>query len=273
AGTLWIVATSAGHLSRADRIERGRKARKTAPRSSHGDWAPAFGRPDPVAVLEKQAATRVPELVPVRYGRMLTSPFAFYRGAAAIMAADLAQTQASGHRVQACGDAHLSNFGIFGTPERKFVFDINDFDETLPAPWEWDVKRLAASVAVAGRESGRSRAQRARAVRATVRAYRRTLAELANTPPLHVWHQPPQGRHLMAERRREFSPKKRAQAEADVAKALTRDHRRAAGKLTKRVGDGRRFANAPPLIVVLEHLLPGESWHEIEAEILAMVES
>ena len=139
------------HLTVDQRVARGRGARREAPRSEHGRWEPAPDRTDPVTLLEEQGASRVPELVPVRYGRMVVSPFTFYRGAAAIMAADLAATQVSGITVQLCGDAHLSNFGVFGTPERQLIFDINDFDETLPGPWEWDVKRMAASFEVMGR--------------------------------------------------------------------------------------------------------------------------
>ena len=137
-----------------ERSERGRAARRETPRSSPGTWAPATDRVDPIGLLEEQAAARVPELVPIRYGRMLISPFTFYRGAAAIMAADLAGSPSSGIQVQLCGDAHLSNFGVFGTPEREMIFDINDFDETLPGPWEWDVLRLAASFEVCGRYRG-----------------------------------------------------------------------------------------------------------------------
>src|SRR5579863_9349254 len=142
------------HLTVDQRVARGRTARAGAPRSAHGKWAPAPDRPDPVDLLEEQAASRVPQLVPIRYGRMLVSPFTFYRGAALIMAADLADTPVSGVTVQVCGDAHLSNFGLFGTPERQMIFDINDFDETLPGPWEWDVKRMAASFEVMGRDRG-----------------------------------------------------------------------------------------------------------------------
>ena len=140
------------HLSPAERAERGKAARAEVPRASHADWAPAPGRPDPIELLEQQAATRVPELLPIRYGRMLVSPFTFFRGGALIMASDLAPTPRSGLQVQLCGDAHLSNFGVFGTPERNLVFSINDFDETHPGPWEWDLKRLTASLAVAGRD-------------------------------------------------------------------------------------------------------------------------
>ena len=150
------------HLSPAERADRGKAARAEVPRASHADWAPAPGRPDPIELLEQQAATRVPELVPIRYGRMLVSPFTFFRGGALIMASDLAATPRSGLQVQLCGDAHLSNFGVFGTPERNLVFDINDFDETHPGPWEWDLKRLTASLAVAGRDRDFSAAQRQR---------------------------------------------------------------------------------------------------------------
>ncbi len=139
------------HLTVDERNARGLAARQEAPRSSHGRWEPAPDRPDPVTLLEQQAASRVPDLVPIRHGRMLASPFTFYRGSALIMAADLAATPVSGVTVQVCGDAHLSNFGLFGTPERQMLFDINDFDETLPGPWEWDVKRLAASFEIMGR--------------------------------------------------------------------------------------------------------------------------
>src|SRR6476660_9947925 len=147
-------------LEPSESAERGREARRSVPRSAHGDWAPADTRPDPVAVLAAQAASRVQELVPIRYGRMLVSPFTFYRGAAAIMAADLAATPDSGIVVQACGDAHISNFGAFAAPDRRLVFSPNDFDETLPGPREWDVKRMVTSFEVAGRDRGFDTEQR-----------------------------------------------------------------------------------------------------------------
>ena len=142
------------HLSLGERAARGKAERAEVPRSVHGEWAAASARRDPVELLEEQAASRVPELVPIRYGRMLVSPFTFYRGAAYLMAADLAGAQRTGLRVQLCGDAHLSNFGAFAAPDRRLVFDVNDFDETLPGPFEWDLKRLVASFAVAGRDLG-----------------------------------------------------------------------------------------------------------------------
>src|SRR5882762_8325243 len=153
----------------------GREARRLAPRSSHGDWEPATDRPDPVTTLITQAEGRVAELLPLRYGRMLVSAFSFYRGGAAIMAGDLAGTPTSGLSVQLCGDAHLSNFGTFSSPERELVFDINDFDETLPGPWEWDVKRLAASVCIAGRDRAFEGKDIATAVLQTVAAYRQAI--------------------------------------------------------------------------------------------------
>src|SRR5262245_47151921 len=148
------VAPKVEHFTTEERAARGKAARAEVPRRVHGEWEPSMHRPDPVDLLEEQAQTRVSELVPIRYGRMLASPFAFFRGGALIMASDLAGSPISGLRAQLCGDAHLSNFGVFGSPERNLVFDINDFDETAPGPWEWDVKRLAASFAIAGRENG-----------------------------------------------------------------------------------------------------------------------
>src|ERR1700752_4771343 len=160
------------HLTVEERVARGKAARAEVPRSRHAEYESYADRADPVALLEDQARTRVPELVPIRYGRMLVSPFTFYRGAAKIMAHDLAGTPRSGLRVPYCGDAHLSNFGVFGSPDRRLVFDINDFDETLPGPWEWDVKRLAVSMQVAAQGNGYGIADQDRIVRATVSAYR-----------------------------------------------------------------------------------------------------
>ena len=176
------------HRSVAERVEIGKAARKQAPRAVHAEFEPSPGRPDPIALLEGQAETRVPELVPIRYGRMMVSPFAFYRGAALIMASDLARTPVSGIRAQLCGDAHLSNFGVFASAERALVFDLNDFDETLPGPWEWDVKRLAASLAVAGRENGYPRKERKAIVRDMMSAYRTAMQQFAGMHNLAVWY-------------------------------------------------------------------------------------
>ena len=180
-------APTVEQLSRADRAARGKDARAVAPLESHAEFAPAGPR-DPVGLLVGQAESRVPELVPVRHGRMLVSPFTFYRGAALPMAADLATTPASGLRVQLCGDAHLSNFGAFASPERNLVFDVNDFDETLPGPFEWDVKRLAASLAVAGRDNGFTGKARRKIVLAAAGAYRTAMRGFAGQPYLDVWY-------------------------------------------------------------------------------------
>jgi uncharacterized protein (DUF2252 family) len=174
-------------LSDADRMASGKDARAVAPLESHAEFTPDGSR-DPVGLLLEQARSRVPELVPVRHGRMLVSPFTFYRGAALPMAADLAATPTSGLRVQLCGDAHLSNFGAFAPPERQLVFDVNDFDETLPGPFEWDVKRLAASLAVAGRDNGFQAKTRRKIVLAAVEAYRTAMRAFAKQPFLVVWY-------------------------------------------------------------------------------------
>src|SRR6266702_8890027 len=174
-------------LSRADRVARGKDARAAAPLESHAEFSPA-GKRDPVGLLLSQAKSRVPELVPVRHGRMLVSPFTFYRGAALPMAADLALTPASGLRVQLCGDAHLSNFGAFASPERRLVFDVNDFDETLPGPFEWDVKRLAASLAVAGRGNGFPAKDRRKIELASAESYRMAMRAFAGQHFMDVWY-------------------------------------------------------------------------------------
>ena len=174
--------------SAEERAAAGKAAREKVPRSSHGEWEPPARRRDPVKVLEDQAKSRVPELVPIRYGRMLASPFTFFRGAAAIMAMDLAKTPQSGLRVQACGDAHLSNFGVFAAPDRRLVMDVNDFDETLPGPWEWDLKRLAASFAIAGRDRDFTPKETRAAVLSTARSYREAMREFAAMRNLDVWY-------------------------------------------------------------------------------------
>ena len=176
------------HLSVAERVARGKAARAEVPRSRHAVFEPSPDRVDPVTLLERQAETRVPELVPIRYGRMLVSPFTFYRGAAMIMAQDLGPTPRSGLNVQCCGDAHLSNFGAFASPERRLVFDVNDFDETLPGPWEWDVKRLAVSMLIAARDNGYRIKDEERIVLDTVARYRTAMAEFAGMKNLDVWY-------------------------------------------------------------------------------------
>ena len=182
------VVTGRPYLSPAERVKRGRAARHRAPRSSHGEWEPDSDRRHPVELLEAQSAASLPELVPIRYGRMIESPFRFYRGAASIMAADLASTPRSEMRAQLCGDAHMLNFRLLGSPERRLVFDINDFDETLRGPWEWDVKRLAASLVIAGRENGFDDRERQTVVRSTVRGYREAMRSFAGMGNLDVWY-------------------------------------------------------------------------------------
>ena len=181
-------AAPAPRLSRDEKVAQGRALRAAVPRSSHAELPALRPGRDALALLESQAATRVPELLPIRYGRMAVSPFTFYRGAALVMADDLATTPRTGLTVQACGDAHLSNFGLFASPERRLVFDINDFDETLPAPWEWDVKRLATSLEVAGRQNGYTEKERRGIVEGAVASYRRLMRDLAGRTSLDVWY-------------------------------------------------------------------------------------
>jgi uncharacterized protein (DUF2252 family) len=266
-------------LTVEEREARGKAARNHAPRSSHGSFEPAPDRPDPIALLEEQGASRVPELVPIRYGRMLVSPFTFYRGAALIMATDLAVTPRSGVTVQLCGDAHLSNFGVFGTPERQMIFDINDFDETLPGPWEWDVKRLAVSFEVMGCYRAFSRADRRAVVMACVRAYRERMCEAASVGTLEAWYDHLEvGRLLdqvVAETSRGRLRKKEARkAKEHVAKARTRDSVRVFTRRAGKVADELRFVADPPLIVPIEDLVsPGSGWENADVIIKKLLSS
>jgi uncharacterized protein (DUF2252 family) len=245
------------HLSVAERVARGRAARAEVPRSSHAEYTPAAHRQDPVALLESQAASRVPELVPIRYGRMLVSPFTFYRGAALLMAADLAASPDSGLRTQLCGDAHLSNFGLFASPDRRLVFDLNDFDETLPGPWEWDVKRLAVSFEVAGRENGYTRKQRRRIVQDTVGAYRQAMRQFAGMRAIDVWYARLEVDELMAQLRSQVKKRMAKKAEKTVAKARTKDSMTAFSKLTRVVDGEAQIVSDPPLIERIQELAPG----------------
>ncbi|HET8862134.1 MAG TPA: DUF2252 family protein, partial [Solirubrobacterales bacterium] len=205
--------------SPAERAAAGKAARRAVPRSSHGEWRAAADRPDPVDLLERQASLRVGQLVPLRYGRMLVSPFTFYRGAAAVMAADLAASPRSGFETQLCGDAHLSNFGAFASPERRLVFDLNDFDETLPGPWEWDVKRLVASFALAGRDRDCDRRQRRGIVLAAAREYRETMRRLAEMGNLESWYQQLDAETIAERWAAAVGEKQRRAFEKGVAKA------------------------------------------------------
>jgi uncharacterized protein (DUF2252 family) len=268
------VARKVAHLTPGERAARGKAARNEVPRSSHGRWEPAFNRPDPVELLEEQAVTRVPELVPIRYGRMLVSPFTFYRGAALIMAADLAATPRSGLHAQICGDAHLSNFGVFASPERQMMFDINDFDETLPGPWEWDVKRLAASFEIAGRDRGFTPAERRAIVLAMAEEYRTRMNQAAGLQNLDVWYAHIQVETLFEQMLANVTKKQRAKARANVAKARTKDSMQAFAKLTHEVDGERRIIGDSPLIVPIEDLVPAERERdEIEGEIRGMIRS
>jgi uncharacterized protein (DUF2252 family) len=253
-------------LTAEERVARGRAARRLAPRSSHGEWRLAPDRPDPVALLEKQARTRVQDLVPIRYGRMLVSPFTFFRGGASIMAADLADTPRSGVTVQLCGDAHLSNFGLFGSPERRMLFDINDFDETLPGPWEWDVKRLAASFEVMGRDRGFTAADRRAVVMAGVREYRDRMRRAAGMSGLQAWYEHLEAGELLKLVRQEVAvkrvSKREARAQQDmVAKARSRDSTRVLARRADFVDGELRIVADPPIIVPIEDLTrPGTDW-------------
>jgi uncharacterized protein (DUF2252 family) len=256
------------HPSEADSRAIGKEARATVPRASHATFEPSADRPDPVTLLEDQATTRVQELVPIRYGRMLVSPFTFFRGAALIMASDLSTTPTSGLTAQICGDAHLSNFGVFASPERQLVFDCNDFDETLPGPWEWDVKRLAASVVVAGRNRGHAKSVRTAAIVELGRSYRESMRQMATLSNLEVWYFHVDVSEVVSalESQAAASGSKAqshmaATATKAIAKARTKDSMKALDKLTTVVDGERRIINDPPLLVPVEDVFP-----EMEAE-------
>ncbi len=261
------------HFTRAERIARGKAARAEVPRSSQGQIEFAGSR-DPIALLEEQAVSRVPELVPIRYGRMLSSPFAFYRGGALIMASDLSHTPNSGIRAQLCGDAHLSNFGVFGSPERQLVFDLNDFDETAPGPWEWDLKRLAASFAVAGRELGFSGKQRRAILLDTVRSYREAMGVFAGMKNLELWYSNLSVQNVIDDFASGIDPKRLKKQQADVAKARTKDSMSAFEKLTEVVDGEPHIISDPPLIVPIAELAPdGMERDAIMDELRTMIRS
>jgi uncharacterized protein (DUF2252 family) len=246
---------AAGSLaSPAERVSFGRAARGLVPREDHAALDLPFDRPDPVDLLELQARSRLPDLVPVRYGRMLVSPFAYFRGAALPMVSDLAVTPVTGLTVQACGDAHLSNFGVFGSPERRLVFDINDFDETLPGPWEWDVKRLAASIEIAARENGFAAKQRRKVVVAAARQYREAMRGFAGMTSLDVWYARLDLDQIRAELKSGVSSRLRRAVDEGMARARTRDSMQAVTKLTAVVDGRRRIISDPPLVVPITDL-------------------
>ncbi|WP_328552606.1 MULTISPECIES: DUF2252 domain-containing protein [unclassified Streptomyces] len=260
------------HHTPAERAALGKAARSAVPRSSHADFVPSPKRPDPVDVVEGQSASRVPELVPIRYGRMTESPFRFYRGAAAIMAGDLADTPRSGIRVQLCGDAHLLNFRLLASPERRMMFDINDFDETLPGPWEWDVKRLSASFVIAGRANGFGTKERADIVRATVRSYREWMRRFAGLGNLPVWYTHFDEEWVRTHIAGELSARARERWSRTTAKARTRDSLQAFAKLTHMVDGQARIAPDPPLITPLQDMLPDVERGALEKQIHRLVE-
>jgi uncharacterized protein (DUF2252 family) len=250
-----IARPSVDRLDPAERVARGKAARAAVPRENHAALNPDAGRPDPVSLLEGQAASRVASLVPIRYGRMLASPFGFYRGAALVMASDLAGTPASGLTVQACGDAHLSNFGFFASPERRLVFDVNDFDETLPAPWEWDVKRLAASLEVAARDNGFGARKRHEIVLAAVASYRTAMRDFAGQGNLKVWFTQEDVDDLRRRYESQLDQPARKKVARSAARAPDRDNLQELDKLCTLVDGRPRIVADPPLIVPLADLV------------------
>ena len=254
---------AAAHVSVAERVARGKAARAEVPRSRHAVFEPSSDRVDPVTLLERQAETRIPELVPIRYGRMLVSPFTFYRGAAMIMAQDLGPTPRSGLNVQCCGDAHLSNFGVFASPERRLVFDVNDFDETLPGPWEWDVKRLAVSMLIAARDNGYRTKDEERIVLATVARYRSAMAEFAEMKNLDVWYSRLEIESVLQPLAAQFKKKMVKRTKKALAKARTKDSMTAFSKLTQSVNGEVRIIDQSPLIVPIEKFASGHERDEL----------
>ncbi|MDH2388275.1 DUF2252 domain-containing protein [Streptomyces sp. HNM0663] len=260
-----------GPLSPSERAAHGKQARARLRRSAHAAFAPDDGRPDPLDIIERQSAARVPELVPLRYGRMLESPFRFYRGAAAIMASDLGAAPHSGLTVQLCGDAHLLNFRLLASPERHLVFDINDFDETLPGPFEWDVKRLAASLVIAGRANGFPAGRCGDVVRAGVRAYRERMRAFAGMRTLDVWYARDDADQMEALLPGRPGRDDRQRVARATAKARTRTSLQAAAKLTRVVDGAPRIVSDPPLLTPLDELLPDAEREQLEQALHAVV--
>jgi uncharacterized protein (DUF2252 family) len=271
AATTDQAAPSLGSVE--DRAQRGRQARADVPRSAHGEWAPAPDRPDPIELLEEQAETRVPELVPIRYGRMMVSPATFYRGAAIVMADDLAVTPRTGLQAQLCGDAHMSNFGGFASPDRALVFDLNDFDETLPGSFELDLKRLVASVEIYARERGIEDAARAKMVKDTVRQYREAMRRFATMGNLQLWYTRLDETQLTAALRSEAHARQARAVEEAGAKARRKDSTRAFAKLTRTTDDDTpQIVSEPPLIVPVHELLPEAEAEQVEEGIRGLLD-
>jgi hypothetical protein len=266
------------YLTPDERAASGKAARATVPLEAHAEFEPQKSR-DPVGLLLGQAKTRVPDLVPIRHGRMLVSPFTFYRGAALVMAADLHSTPTTDLRTQLCGDAHLSNFGAYASPERRLVFDINDFDETLPGPFEWDVKRLAASFVVAGRANGFTRKQYRKATLAATESYRTTMRAFAAQPILTVWYAHLEMEQALADYKATLSPRQLKERKARIkategtlAKARTRDSLQAIGKLTSVVDGQRQISSNPPLIIRLDDMVDLDP-KEVREQLGALIDS
>ena len=257
-----MSATKTRHLTAEERAALGKAVRAEVPRTSHAGWEPSADRPDPVELLEEQSKARVSELVPIRYGRMLVSPFTFFRGAAYLMAADLATQPRTGLDAQLCGDAHLANFGVFAAPDRRLVFDLNDFDETLPGPFEWDLKRLVASFAVAGRERGFDDKRR-RGINVTVsHSYREAMTTLAAMRTLDIWYFRINVDEYAEQVRANIGGKAAKRFDRGVEKARSKDTLKAFAKLTRMVDGEPRFISDPPLIVPLAELAPDSDMHD-----------
>ena len=257
-------AAQVDHLTMSERAAKGKAQRRLVPLSAHGEWQPSSDRADPVSLLEEQATTRVPELVPIRYGRMLVSPFTFYRGAAYLMASDMASTPRTGLSVQLCGDAHLSNFGVFAAPDRRLIFSVNDFDETLPGPFEWDVKRLVASFAVAGRDRGFDTKQRKLINLATARSYRETILEMAQMTKLDVWYARMDIEQIEAQVRENLKPGDVKRFEKNLAKARSKDSMKAFDKLVQLVDGRPKLVGDPPLIVPIEDVFRDVQYQQVD---------
>jgi uncharacterized protein (DUF2252 family) len=256
------MSTKPENLSRKERLEKGKALREVVPFSSHADWTPASDRPDPVSLLQAQDEGRVKGLLPIKYGRMLESAFTFYRGSAVLMAEDLSGTPTTGINVMLCGDAHLSNFGVFATPERKLVFDLNDFDEAYPGPWEWDLKRLAASAVIAGRNNGFKNKDNRELARLVARVYREAMDMFAKAPVLDVWYYHIEAEKILAVFDRN-SKKGAKSTKKMLKKARTKTRERTLEKLTEVVDARRQIINDPPLLVRVSDLLTDEQKAQI----------
>ena len=261
------------HPSREERAARGKAVRAAVPLAAHAAFDAGPDRPDPIALLETQSASRVPELVPIRRGRMGSSPFAFYRGAALVMASDLSTTPSTGLSTQLCGDAHLSNFGVFGSPERHLLFDLNDFDETSPGSFEWDVKRLAASLEIAGRANEYKGRQRRAVVVAAVQSYRESMRAFAQQGNLAVWYARLDVDEALAAARSQLPIEGARRTEVAMAKARTRDSMNALEKMTVNVGGRARIVADPPLVETIGTLFPDRDPDDVMAEMRELIRS